>query len=349
MKPPGMLPLPVLSASPAPTGRPTHGRSVRDPLGRGIGYLRLSLTRGCSMRCTYCRPEMDANPRDELRLSPAEIEQLVAHLARQYGLTKVRLTGGDPTSRPELLQIIERVASVPGITDLAMTTNGLILERMAGRYRAAGLRRVNISLDTLDRDRFARLTGVDGLDRVLRGIAAARDAGLSPIKLNTVVVRGQNETCLSELVRFAAANDLEVRFIELMPMGPLASHWEERYVPASEVRERLSETMQFGSVLPQGHDAAQRHRVMLADGRQTTIGLITPMSCNFCAECNRLRIAADGGIYPCLMDNPAGSLLSALRPAFDPGRFEQMLRQAYAGKQPEHPAAGPGIMTAIGG
>ncbi len=349
MKPTSILTLPVLSARPAQASRSQNMRTVHDPLGRGIGYLRLSLTRGCSMRCTYCRPETDANPRGELRLSPSEIEQLVRHLTEHHGLNKVRLTGGDPTSRPELLQIIERIASVPGVADLAMTTNGLTLERMAQHYRAAGLRRVNISLDTLDRDRFTRLTGVDGLDRVLRGIDAARAAGLSPIKLNTVVVRGQNESCLIELARFAAPRNLELRFIELMPMGPLASDWRERYVPASEVRERLSRAMRFDSLLPQGHDAARRHHVTLDDGRRATIGFITPMSCNFCADCNRLRITADGGIYPCLMDHPAGSLLSALRPAFDAERVDRLLRQAYTKKQPEHPAAGPVTMTAMGG
>lgn len=341
--------LPVMPSRPdRTTGHEPLGQ-LQDPLGRGIGYLRLSLTRGCAMRCTYCRPETNLNPRNELRLSPAELEQLVRHLASHHGLSKVRLTGGDPTSRPELVEIIERIASVRGITDLAMTTNGLTLSRMASRYQTAGLRRVNISLDTLDPARFKTMTGVDGLDQVLAGIESAIQAGLSPIKLNTVVVRGQNEHSLHELVEFAADHPIEARFIELMPMGPLKENWQERYVPEAEMRRQLSAHMRFGDQLPQGHDAAKRYRVTLHDGQSTTVGFITPMSCNFCADCNRLRLAADGSIYPCLMDQPAGSILPAVRPKFDADFAEQLIADALTQKQPEHPAFGPTIMTSIGG
>lgn len=343
------LALPVLPSRPEPVDRVAPELPLRDPLGRGIGYLRLSLTRGCSMRCTYCRPQTDDNPADEVRLTPSEIQQLVRHLAEHHGLTKVRLTGGDPTSRPDLLPIIEKVAAVPGIRDLAMTTNGLTLQRMAQRYRDAGLSRVNISIDTLDGPRFARMTGIDGLERVQRGIDAAIDAGLSPIKLNTVVVRGENEADLPALVRYAADRGVMIRFIELMPMGPLAAAWERRYVPASEILARLSGQMQIDPPLPQGHDAARPYRVTLDDGRTTTIGLITPMSCNFCSQCNRIRLAADGTIYPCLMDRSAGSVLGALRPGFDAELLDRALAGSLRHKQTEHPAAGPTIMTRLGG
>lgn len=343
------LPLPVLSGSSPASELPIPAGDLRDPLGRGIGYLRLSLTSACPMRCTYCRPETNNNPHNELRLSPNELEAIVKHLAQHHGLAKVRLTGGDPTSRPELVEIIERIARVPGISDLAMTTNGLTLERMASRYAAAGLKRVNISLDTLDPTRFAELTGVDGLNRVLRGIDAAIDAGLTPVKINTVVVRGQNDGDLAPLVRFAVQRGVEARFIELMPMGPLKKNWHDRYVTATEMRERLSETMSVGESLPQGHDAAKRYRVTLGDDRIATVGFITPMSCNFCADCNRLRLAADGRIYACLMDRPAGSLLPAVRPSTDPAHIDRLLSQALTHKQPEHPAYGDAVMTTIGG
>lgn len=301
------------------------------------------------MRCTYCRPTTYDNPSNELRLSPDEIESVVRHLADRHGLSKVRLTGGDPTSRPELVKIIERIASVPGIDDLAMTTNGLTLERMASRYRDAGLKRINISLDTLNTKRFEQLTGVNGLDRVLKGIDAAQRAGLTPIKINTVVVRGQNDNDLIDLVRFAACEGMEIRFIELMPMGPLADDWHTRYMPEVEIRKRLSDAMYFDAAMPQGHDAARRYRVTLDDGQCATVGFITPMSCNFCADCNRLRLAADGRIYPCLMDKPAGSLLSALRPRFDAEHIDTLLAEALTRKQPEHPAYGSAIMTTLGG
>ncbi|MEX2672913.1 MAG: radical SAM protein, partial [Phycisphaeraceae bacterium] len=262
---------------------------LQDTHGRRIGYLRLSLTKACAMRCTYCRPAKLSQPRGEPMLSVHEIDSLVRHLAAHHGLHKVRLTGGDPTSRPELTEIIGRIAAVPGIDDLAMTTNALTLPHRAREYAAAGLKRVNISLDTLDPERFARLTGVDGLARVLQGIAAAEAAGLSPIRINSVVVRGQNEQDLPNLVRFAAARGLEVRFIELMPMGPLAAQWGERYVSEAKMHEHLDAIVCHWAPVEQGHDAARRYRVTLDDGAQATIGFITPMSCNFCAACNRIR------------------------------------------------------------
>lgn len=341
--------LPVMTSSiPQAIGHAFNG-NLQDPLGRDIGYLRLSLTRGCTMRCTYCRPETDLNPSNELRLSPTEIESIVRHLSDKHGLSKVRLTGGDPTVRQDLIEVIERIAGIPGIKDLAMTTNGLTLPKMAKRYKQAGLQRVNISLDTLDNERFRAMTGVNGLERVVHGIDSAIEAGLSPIKINTVVVRGQNHRQLGSLVRFAADRGLVVRFIELMPMGPLKDQWHDRYVQETEMRRHLSQAIDFGERLPQGHDAAKRYRVTLPDGKHAIIGFITPMSCNFCASCNRLRLAADGKVYPCLMDRPAGSLLPALRPRFDADLVDRLLSSALVRKQPEHPAFGPAVMKSIGG
>jgi len=339
-----------LTVLPSPlSARPVEAGGLVDRLGRGVGYLRLSLTKACSMRCTYCRPERIASIRGEPTLTPDEIQRLVEHLADRHGLTKVRLTGGDPTSRRELTEIIERVAGVDGVRDVAMTTNGLTLVKRAREYREAGLRRINISLDTLHPRRFAELTGIDGLDRVLRGLGAARDAGLLPIRLNSVVVRGQNEQDLPELVRFAAANDYEARFIELMPMGPLASSWKRRYVPEADMRSILDPIIRSWTPIEQGHDAARRYRVLLDDGTEAVIGFITPMSCNFCAACNRIRIAADGRLYPCLMDKPAGSILDALRPEFDPDMLDAILAQGLGQKREEHPHDGHAVMTHIGG
>lgn len=337
-----------LTVLPSSAPAPPDGALV-DRLGRGVGYLRLSLTKACAMRCVYCRPARIAGVRGEPTLSPDEIGSLVEHLADRHGLHKVRLTGGDPTSRRELTEIIGRVASVAGVRDLAMTTNGLTLAHRAREYCDAGLRRVNISLDTLHPERFAGLTGVDGLERVLRGIDAAREAGLWPIRLNTVVVRGQNERDLPDLVQFAAANGFEARFIELMPMGPLASSWRRRYVPEADMRAALDPIVRTWSPIEQGHDAARRYRVILEDGSETTVGFITPMSCNFCAACNRIRVAADGVLYPCLMDKPAGSLLPALRPRFDPDLLDAILAGGLRSKRDEHPHDGYAVMTHIGG
>lgn len=322
---------------------------LADPSGRQIGYLRLSLTKQCSMACVYCRPDWLTPDRGESSLTPVEIECLVGHLVRHHGLTKVRLTGGDPTARGDLVQIIGRVASIPGVRDLAMTTNGLTLARAAGAYAQAGLGRVNVSLDSLDAIRFARITGVDGLSRVIEGIEAALAAGLTPLKLNTVVLRGENDNELPELVSFAADRGLAIRFIELMPMGPLAKQWAQRYVPADDMRRALNGIVHSWTTLPQGVSSATRYRLQLCDGRQVTVGLITPMSCPFCSECNRIRIASDGGLYPCLMDEPRGSLLGALRPRFDPDRLDAILTQSLSHKRQEHPHDGFVTMTHIGG
>ena len=321
---------------------------LHDSQGRTIGYLRLSLTKACSMRCVYCRPEKLEHPRGEPLLAPGEIEQLVTHLAAAHGLRKVRLTGGDPTSRPELIEIIARVARVPGVGEVAMTTNGLTLPHKAAAYAQAGLTRVNISLDTLDRARFAQMTGVDGLARVREGIDAALSAGLTPVRLNTVAIQ-ENLADLPALVRFAADKGVEIRFIELMPMGPLAARWHEHYVPEAAMRRALEPIVAAGEPLPQGADSARRTRLTLDDGRHVTVGFITPMSCNFCAACNRIRVAADGALFPCLMDEPAGTLLPALRPTFDAGKLDALLAAGLARKRTEHPHDGFVVMTHIGG
>jgi len=332
-----------------PQWQPQNHGPIADPLGRGIGYLRLSLTKACSMRCLYCRPKQLDHPRGEPVLTPPELEQLTEYLVRQHGVSKVRLTGGDPTSRPELIEIIERIGAIDGITDLAMTTNGLTLERDAARFLDAGLHRVNVSIDSLDPQRFAQLTGVDALDRVLRGVERAQQVGLNPVKLNTVVVRGHNLDDLPALMRFAVQRGLELRFIELMPMGPLGEVWHERYVPEAEMKAQLHPHVLQWTELPQGAAAARKYRVTLNDGRVGTIGFITPMSCNFCEQCNRLRIAADGSIFPCLMDTPRGSLLHAVRDGFDAEAVDGALRRAYADKQEVHPDFGHATMTHIGG
>lgn len=328
---------------------PEPGKPFVDRIGRSIGYLRLSLTKACAMRCTYCRPERIPSTKGEPMLGIEEIGRLVEHLVARHGLHKVRLTGGDPTSRADLLSIIERIRDIPGIHDLAMTTNGLTLAARARQYADAGLDRVNISLDTLDRRRFAALTGVDGLDRVIRGLDAALDAGLRPVKLNAVVIRGQNDRDLPSLVRIAAAKGVEMRFIELMPMGPLAESWEQRFVPERTMRETIDPIVTSWTPIEQGHDAARRFVVRLDDGANAVVGFITPMSCNFCSACNRIRIAADGRLYPCLMDKPVGTLLPAIRPRFDPRMLDAIIAGGLAGKRDEHPHDGHAIMTHIGG
>jgi len=320
---------------------------IQDSFGRAAQYLRLSITDACQSRCIYCRPAgWSARPGPQM--SADEIVALVSHLAR-HGVNKVRLTGGEPTARRDLPEIVRRLALVPGLTELAMTTNGLRLAAQAQQLKAAGLKRVNISLDTLNTEKYHRITGVDGLRDVLAGIDAALAADLKPVKLNTVVVRGENDYDLSELLLFAQWKGTPIRFIELMPMGPLAGRWQERFVSESEMRQRLSDVVVSWVPRPDTRDPARKYYAGMTYGRGVHVGFITAMSCPFCSGCNRLRIAADGSIYPCLMDKPCGSVLPALRPMFDPGALDAALANAMGRKPREHPACACGVMTEIGG
>jgi len=323
--------------------------TLSDTHGRRIGYLRLSLTSACQMRCVYCRPSVLTDNSSRAALSAEHIRSIVVHLAQKHGLRKVRLTGGDPTARRDLLTVIEAVASVEQIEDLAMTTNGLTLAARARDYVAAGLRRVNVSLDSLDRETFARLTGVDGLSRVLRGIDAAMHAGLSPVRINTVVMRGENDHQLGELVDYAANIGADLRFIELMPMGPLAAQWGQRFVSEAEMRDRLAGSVTDWTPVPQHSDSARRYRVRTRRGKRAVVGFITPMSCNFCVDCNRLRLTANGDVYPCLMDEPRGNIRAAVVPRFSAQRFDQLLNSCLSAKAAEHPATGYTAMTVLGG
>lgn len=322
---------------------------IADGLGRTIRYLRLSITQACGMRCVYCRPGVLPTPASESILSADEIVQIVRHLVRRHGLQKVRLTGGEPTARRDLSEIVRRLSREAGVEELSLTTNGLLLERLAQPLADAGLQRINVSLDSLDADRFERMTGVDGLARVLAGLEAAGRAGLRPIKTNTVVVRGQNDHELPALLAFAAEHDVEIRFIELMPMGPLASQWFDRYVPEAEMRERLDPHVAEWVDVPRDAGSAKRYHARLPSGRTARVGFITAMSCPFCDRCDRIRIGADGSYYPCLMDSPHGTLIDAVRPVFDAERFDAILRDGLTTKAAEHPAVGRGVMIQIGG
>ena len=333
----------MLEAPPA-DARP----ALRDRSGRGVHYLRLSVTGNCPMRCGYCRPGFDSNRPEPDRLDPGGVGFLVGHLHRRSGLRKVRLTGGEPTTRRDLPALVAAVREA-GVEEVAVTTNGLTLARDAERLADAGLRRVNVSLDTLDAGRFAELTGVDGLGRVLRGIEAAREVLPGGVKLNAVVIAGHNDGAdLLELAGWAAERALPLRFIELMPMGPLAGVWSGRYVPAAAVKATLRAAGVELTALPETADAARCFRAILPGGAVAELGFITAMSCNFCGSCDRLRVSADGDLHPCLMDESRGNVADAVRRR-DADELDRLLAAAFVAKAAEHPAAGPAVMTRMGG
>lgn len=268
-----------------------------DPSGRRFEYLRLSLTDVCNFRCTYCLPHGYRKPAGRAPdLSPDEIVRAVSAFAR-LGLWKVRLTGGEPTVRPEFTEIARRVAAVPGIRRVAMTTNGYRLAAHATEWRAAGVSALNVSVDSLDPARFAAITGHDRLAEVLAGVQAARVAGFSPIKLNAVLMRGVNDDELAGMVAFVRQHDLSLRFIEVMRTNDNAPFFAERHVPGQTVIDALEN--QGWSRLPRapGAGPAVEFGHPEAAGR---IGIIAPYARDFCSTCNRLRLSAEGKLHLCL-------------------------------------------------
>lgn len=260
---------------------------------RTITYLRLSVTDQCDLGCVYCVPYRRSLSCENSPLSVREVVVLVTALA-ENGIAKVRLTGGEPLVRDDILELVGSVARIPGIETVGLTTNAVRLSELAAGLADAGLKRVNISLDSLDRETFRTITGRDCLDNVLRGLHSALEAGFEQVKVNTVVMRGIND---SEICRFrdlAGALPVEVRFIELMPLGHTAERWAELFVPAAEIRREL------GGLEPLVCDGgASAKTYLLPDGRGK-VGIISPMSEHFCDECNRVRVTSSGKLKPCL-------------------------------------------------
>lgn len=283
---------------------------VIDRLGRRLGSLRVSLIDMCNLRCTYCMPEEDYTwlPRDDM-LTVDEIERTVRAFT-ELGVEKVRLTGGEPLMRREVSEIVARLAEVPGVRDLSLTTNGVLLARHADRLQRAGLHRVTVSLDTLRSKRFQRLTRRDDLDHVIQGIDAAHSAGLAPLKFNSVVIRGFNDDELVDMIEFARAREAEVRFIEYMDVGG-ATRWSmDLVVSKREMLERLER--HYGPIQALDDDGtAPADRYTLADG--TAFGIVASTTEPFCRTCDRSRVTADGVWLLCLYAASGVDLRTPLR------------------------------------
>lgn len=299
-----------------------------DGFARPIDYLRVSVTDQCDLRCLYCRPAAMplARPLPGI-LSNDEIAAVV-RAAAALGVRKVRLTGGEPLLRDGIVALTESLAAIPGVRDLSLTTNGLHLEQMAAGLAAAGLRRVNVSLDTLRADRFRRITGAPGLTRVLNGIRAAHDAGLRPVKINTVVMRGVNDDEITDFASLTEREGWHVRFIEIMPIG---QNTETLLVTAAEMRQRLPGLAAADGVV--GYGPARIYRMPGAGG---TISIISPVSEHFCEGCNRLRLTADGKLRPCLLNDGEVDLLPTLRDGSAPFELQRLILQAVANKPEKH-------------
>jgi len=291
----------------------SHQPAIRliDQFGRRLTYLRVSLTDVCNLRCIYCMPEdMTFRPRHEL-MSDDEIITIVRMMAG-LGINKVRLTGGEPTVRPHVVEIVRQIAHIPGIRDLAMTTNAILLPQLAEPLARAGLNRVNISLDTLNPKKFRFITRWGDLDKVWAGIEAAEAAGLKPLKINAVVTRGFNDDEVVDLARLTLDRDWDIRFIELMPFGSEADFAQTAVVRSQETRERIEAVLGPMQPVP-GHDPRDPARPYRLAGARGTIGFISSISEPFCGSCNRLRLTADGKLRLCLLRDGEFDILTPLR------------------------------------
>lgn len=306
-----------------------------DNRNRRIDYLRVSVTDHCNLSCVYCRPRSAIRMlphRDILRYE--EIHRLVS-VAVSLGITHVRVTGGEPLVRRGILPFIASLREIPGITDVSVTTNGLLLTEMAEGLRAAGIDRLNISLDTLRPERFTAITGSDSWRQVWEGIGLAEERGFHPIKLNMVPVRGVNDDEVADFARLTLDRDLHVRFIELMPIGAGGARRTDACVPGDEVRQAVERA--FGPLVPAGpsRGAGPSQNFQVAGGKGV-IGFISPLTKHFCGSCRRLRLTADGKIRPCLLSDTEIDVRTPLRGGCSDGELERLLRAALEIKPERH-------------
>lgn len=316
--------------------RPDHDHAprpeLRDRYGRRIDYLRLSVTDRCDLRCSYCRPRAFdgyAEPGDWLDFS--EIRRVTAAFARM-GVGHLRLTGGEPLLRRNLVDLVRDLAALPGIEDLSLSTNATQLAKHAVALKAAGLTRINVSLDSLDRECVREVCGRDSLDDIMAGIMAGKAAGLTPVKLNMVAMRGVNEHEIERMAAFCLENGFILRLIEAMPVGEAGRN--ASYLPLDGVRERLVRRFSLTPSSAELGGGPARYWET-SDGRGC-IGFITPISQHFCATCNRVRMSVDGTLYLCLGQEETFALRPLLRAGIDDAGLEAAIRQAVDLKPHSH-------------
>jgi cyclic pyranopterin phosphate synthase len=349
------------------------GHSLIDSHGRVLRDLRVSITDRCNFRCLYCLPETEAaqnfyrghwahmpNPAPIVQqwvpksniLSFEEIERIV-RIAVGFGIQKIRLTGGEPLLRHNIEDLVARVAKIPGVTDLAMTTNGFLFPQKARALREAGLRRVSFSMDSLDRDNFKKITGRDGLNEVLTGIGLARELGFHPVKVNAVIIREINDHEIEALASFARERNLSLRFIEFMPLDSARAWQKEMVVTGKEILRRIQQRFEL---LPAGLEApsSTSKRWKFSDG-QGEIGMIAPVSEPFCGHCNRIRLTADGKIRTCLFSVTEHDLRPLLRGDASDETIGDWLKGVVLQKEARHHIGEPEFvapsrsMSCIGG
>ena len=319
---------------------------LKDSYGRAIRDLRVSLTDRCNFRCFYCLPhgEPPIAPKEQM-LSYEEIER-ACEIFVALGIEKIRLTGGEPMMRKDIETIIRKLSKLrnDGLIDLALTTNGYFLPERAQSLKEAGLDRITISLDSLKRDVFKKMTGVDVLDKVLAGIKAAKEAGLQPIKINAVIVRGHNEDEVADFAAFAREHDVKMRYIEYMPLDSGHDWSRSDVVSGKEIRERIEERFPLAKVnVARGSETSSRYR--FADGAPGEIGIIAPVTEPFCGACSRIRLTADGQIRTCLFSTVEHSLRDVLRSGASREEIIDYIESVVLKKEPRHYINDPGFVS----
>lgn len=304
-----------------------------DAFGREINYLRLSVTSRCNLRCLYCvAPGASVPGTTDLgcqqEMTPSEMESLLLAMGR-LGIRKVRITGGEPLVRTDLEEIIHRISRVPEIEEIGMTTNGIGLAERIASLEKVGLKRVNISLDSLDAKNYAAITGGGELNAVLKGFQTALDAGLLSVRLNVVVMQGVNDHEVDDFIQLTRDNYVDVRFIELMPIGGFGEDHTQHLHLNTQIMAAHPELRPISN-----DDGSQPAVYYAVAGHKGRIGLISPMSHKFCSQCNRIRVTADGKIKPCLGENTEFDLLSVLRS--EPEKLQGLLRGIILRKPSGH-------------
>jgi cyclic pyranopterin phosphate synthase len=304
-----------------------------DPFQRKIEYLRVSVTDRCDLRCNYCLPKhFDGFNEPDNWLTFPEIERVVGAFT-ELGVTRVRLTGGEPLARRRLPDLAHRLGQLPGLDDLSLSTNGVQLSRQAIALYNAGVRRLNVSLDSLRTERFAKITGGGKLSKVLHGLEVASTAGFQPIKINMVAMRGVNDDEFEDMVEFCAERGFALRFIETMPVGDTGRAASDTYLDLQGVKESLQRKFELVPAAMPGGGPARYYQVA---GTETRVGFITPISQHFCDTCNRVRLAADGTLYLCLGQEDRVELRPLLREGISDEGLRAAIENAIAHKPERH-------------
>ncbi|MBI5050911.1 MAG: GTP 3',8-cyclase MoaA [Nitrospirae bacterium] len=306
---------------------------MNDPFGRTIDYLRISVTDRCNLRCIYCMPSEGVSPtRFKEILSYEEIIR-IARIASSLGVRKVRITGGEPLARKNITYLISSLKGIKGIDNISLTTNGVLLEKYADEIAQAGLNRVNVSLDSLKPDRYAEITRGGDVNVVLRGIERAEKAGLAPVKINMVAIRGFNDNEIEAFAKITLEKPYQVRFIEFMPFGAKEIWKPEKYIPANEIKSIAEKIAPLTPVRLRKSGPARYFRF---EGAPGVVGFINAISHQFCDECNRLRLTADGKLRPCLFSETEIDLKTPIRSSASDSEIERLIKLAIEIKPASH-------------